>query len=554
MQVLTGIELKRMLEAASRYLTADKERINALNVFPVPDGDTGTNMALTISAAVRELDGMEQLTVRSVSQAVARGSLMGARGNSGVILSQFFRGFSEGCGGAAEADGTCLAQAFRLASRTTYKAVMKPVEGTILTVAKAAAAGAEETAEEGHSPLEVWESALKAAKDALIRTPEILPVLRQAGVVDAGGEGLVVALQGALDAWKGEEKISEDVVADLPEPSDSAGAAGISAIEGDLVNKYCTEFLIKGEGFDVDALRSALEPKGDSTLVVGDERVIKVHIHTDHPGEVLELCAAVGDMVDIKIDNMRLQNDALMKEHPKPTESNVFNLPTMKEATEERKSLGLVAVVPGKGLADIFASLGVDRLVTGGQTMNPSTEELVRAVEEVNADNVIILPNNKNVIFSARQAKELVDKQVGVVATRSIPQGISALMSFDPDEELEDNVEAMEQSMRQVKTGEVTYAVRATKAGDLQIEEEDIIGLVEGKIAAAGRSIDEVTLDLLDSMVEDESSVISLYSGDNHSFANAEVLAETVRERYPDCEVELYQGNQPLYYYILSVE
>ncbi len=554
MQVLTGIELKRMLEAASRYLAVDKERINALNVFPVPDGDTGTNMALTISAAVRELDGIERLTIRSVSQAAARGSLMGARGNSGVILSQFFRGFSDGFDGVKEADGACLAQAFRLASRTTYKAVMKPVEGTILTVAKAAAAGAEEAAENGDSPLEVWEAALNAAKEALIRTPEILPVLRQAGVVDAGGEGLVVALQGALDALRGEERVSEESLAESLASTEIPSAIGISRIEGDLANKYCTEFLIKGEGLDVDSLRSALEPKGDSTLVVGDARVIKIHIHTDHPGDVLEVCASMGDMVDIKIDNMRLQNDALMKEHPKPTDSNVFNLPSIIRPSEERKTLGLVAVVPGRGLADIFASLGVDRLVTGGQTMNPSTEELVRAVEDTNADKVIIFPNNKNVIFSARQAKELVEKEVGVVATRSIPQGISALMSFDPDGDLEENLESMEQSMRQVKTGEVTYAVRATKAGDLQIEEEDIIGLVEGKITTAGRSIDEVTLNLLDTMVEDESSVISLYSGDNHSFASAEALADTVRERYPECEVELYQGNQPLYYYILSVE
>lgn len=551
MQVLTGTDFKNMLLAAEYRLTQDKERVNALNVFPVPDGDTGTNMALTFSAAVRELDKLDAQTIDKISSAVARGSLMGARGNSGVILSQFFRGLSDGLKKVKEASSADLARALKSASETTYRAVMKPVEGTILTVAKAAAEGAEQAAEQEKNVVETWEAALIAAQRAVADTPKILPVLKQAGVVDAGGEGLAVILQGALSGLKGEAPVIED----RQETEQVSRQEGITRIEGVLKNKYCTEFLVRGENLDVKHIRETLDPQGDSMLVVGDATLVKIHIHTDHPGKVLEFCGSQGDLVDIKIDNMKMQNENIT-ESPNMAdneEHKVINFPNEQHA-QQSKSLGVVAVVPGAELADIFRSLGVDYVVAGGQTMNPSTEELVRAVEAVNAESVIILPNNKNVIFSSQQVKELVEKEVGVVATRSVPQGIGALMQLDPESSLTENLAAMEDGMRQVKTGEVTYAVRATKAGDLQIEEQDIIGLAEGKISCVGQSVSDVTMSLLSEMVDEESSIISIYTGDNQDFSEAEEFASKVEEEFPECEVELYKGGQPLYYYILSVE
>ncbi len=551
LNVIQGTELKQMLQAAAQHLTNEKERVNDLNVFPVPDGDTGTNMALTITAAVKELDALETDSAAKVAAAVARGSLMGARGNSGVILSQFFRGFSDGLKGISQAGGIDIARALTKASQTTYRAVMKPVEGTMLTVGREAAEAAQAAAEDNQSALEVWNAALKVAKKTLADTPKMMPVLREAGVVDAGGDGLVCILEGALAGLKGEVAVETlTVPASAPpeerkEPAAVEREEGITRIDGQLVNHYCTEFLIKGQSFDIEAIRGRLEPEGDSMLVVGDEELVKVHIHTDHPGKVLEYCGTLGELTDIKIDNMKLQNESITTDD-KTAEH--------EEPKGEPKPIGLVAVVPGAGLAEIFESLGVDVVVTGGQTMNPSTEELVAAVEQVHAHHVIVLPNNKNVIFSAQQARELVDFPVRVIPTRSVPQGIGALMKLDPEGSLEDNVSEMEDGMRQVLTGEVTYAVRATRAGDLQIEEEDIIGLVEGKITAAGGSVSEVTLGVLNRMVDEDSSVISLYTGENQDFSEAEQFAEVVTNTFPDCEVELYHGGQPLYYYIVSVE
>lgn len=555
---INGLTLKNMLLAAANNLNQQKDIVDALNVFPVPDGDTGTNMSLTMNAAVKELDRAESTEVRRLTSLLARGSLMGARGNSGVILSQFFRGFSDGLADVKElATGEDMARAFTNSSVTTYRAVMKPVEGTMLTVGRVAGEYAERAAEEGASAAEVVKAALEGAREALADTPNILPVLKEAGVVDAGGQGLVCIYEGLVAGLTASpEELAElfGESREMPKPQ-----VEVAQSHGEvLVNKYCTEFIIIGQGIDPEMVRKELEPRGESMIVVGDEDVVKVHIHTDNPGQVLEFCGGLGELTEIDIDNMFLQNQEFQQEEDHTSHltnlENVVGFPTTNGELGEPKSIGLVAVVPGEGLAEIFLSLGVDHIVRGGQTMNPSTEDLVRAVNSINAESVIILPNNKNVIFSAEQVKELVDKNVGVVTTRSAPQGISALMYFVGDDSLEENLAVMDEGIQEVKTGEVTFAVRSTVAGDLEIEEKDIIGLLEGDIAAVGSAPEQVVLELLESMVDDDSSVISIYYGEEQAEEEAMRLNELVEEAYPDCEVEVYSGGQPLYYYILSVE
>lgn len=556
MDVITGLTLKNMLLVAAHSLDQQKDIVNALNVFPVPDGDTGTNMSLTLNAAVKELERTDSLEIRRLTSLLARGSLMGARGNSGVILSQFFRGFSEGLQDVKdEATGVDLANAFVMSSKTTYRAVMKPVEGTMLTVGRVAGEVAQEAAEAGATAEEVLRAALKGAQDALADTPNILPVLKEAGVVDAGGQGLLCIFEGFVAGLTASPEELDELLSHQAVPLVELTLKTTSEV---VVNKYCTEFIILGDGIDPETIRRKIGGKGDSMIVVGDGDVVKVHIHTDHPGDVLQYCSSLGDLTEIAIDNMRLQNleyeQHEQNHHLQLNGSNVVDFP-QTAPQGEAKSVGVVAVVPGEGLAEIFRSLGVDYVVPGGQTMNPSTEDLVHAVENVNAESVIILPNNKNVIFSAQQVRELVeDKQVGVVSTRSAPQGISALMYFVPDDKLEDNLAAMESSMRDVKTGEVTYAVRSTVAGDLQIEERDIIGLSEGKIAVVGSDPSDVALDLLETMVDQDSSVISIYYGADQDQQGAEKFDAAAKERYPQCEVEMYFGGQPLYYYIVLVE
>lgn len=549
MQVITGSDLRKIFSVAAQVLSDQKEKINALNVFPVPDGDTGTNMALTLKSAIRELDNLKSDDISKVAAAIARGSLMGARGNSGVILSQFFRGFSEGLAKLKTANGKELAFAFQQASKTTYKAVMKPVEGTMLTVGRAfAEAGVKAVDEKELRPDQVWEIGLNAGKIALANTPNILPVLKEAGVVDAGGEGLIVALEGAYRCLVGEV----DYTLEEPVVQDGIDHEVISRIKGDLENKYCTEFLIKGINLDVNQIRKTLDAKGDSLLVVGESDLIKVHIHTDRPGQILDICTKLGDLTDIKIDNMQLQNETVSE-----ALGNIVAFPMGKivnATADEPKEIGIVAVVPGQGLAEIFLSLGVDKIIPGGQTMNPSTEELIRAVEEVNAKSVIILPNNKNVIFSAEQAKEFVEKKVEVIRCKTVPQGIAALIGFANHMDFEQNIKAMKEGMKHIHSGEITYAVRSTKAGELNIEEQDFIGLADGKIVAAGQSLTQVGMQVLSSLVNEDSSLISIYFGDNIMTDEAEAFYTLVQEEYTNCEVELYCGGQPLYYYILSVE
>ncbi|NLM40727.1 MAG: DAK2 domain-containing protein [Firmicutes bacterium] len=557
MDAINGLAFKNMLLAAARHLDQHRDRVNALNVFPVPDGDTGTNMSLTLNAAIKELEQANGVEIRRFAALLTRGSLMGARGNSGVILSQFFRGFSDGLAHVeTEITGEDLAHALATASQTTYRAVMKPVEGTMLTVGRVAAEYATEASAAGAGALEVLQAALEGARAALADTPNILPVLKQAGVVDAGGQGLVYILEGFLTGVTAAPEELEQLLAQANRQPEGAAAPKLE--QEVTVNRYCTEFIILGNGIDALAVRRELEGKGDSLLVVSDADVVKVHIHTDHPGEVLEFCGKLGELTEIAIDNMRLQNQEFASHEEShhldySVGNNVIEFPN-SAVPADPKPLGVVAVVPGEGLAEIFRSLGVDYVVPGGQTMNPSTEDLVKAVSSVNAEQVIILPNNKNVIFSAQQARELAEKPVAVVPTRSVPQGITALMYYVAEDSLEDNLAAMEEAMREVKTGEVTYAVRSTVAGDLHIEERDIIGLAEGKIAVVGSSPTEVARDLLKKMVDENSSVISIYYGADLNAETAQELNELIRAEFPDCEVEVYHGGQPLYYYIVSVE
>lgn len=557
MDAINGLAFKNMLLAAARHLDQQRDRVNALNVFPVPDGDTGTNMSLTLNAAIKELEQANGVEIRRLAALLTRGSLMGARGNSGVILSQFFRGFSDGLAHVeTEITGEDLAHALATASQTTYRAVMKPVEGTMLTVGRVAAEYATEASAAGAGALEVLQAALEGARAALADTPNILPVLKQAGVVDAGGQGLVYILEGFLTGVTAAPEELEQLLAQANRQPEGAAAPKLE--QEVTVNRYCTEFIILGNGIDALAVRRELEGKGDSLLVVSDADVVKVHIHTDHPGEVLEFCGKLGELTEIAIDNMRLQNQEFASHEEShhldySVGNNVIEFPN-SAVPADPKPLGVVAVVPGEGLAEIFRSLGVDYVVPGGQTMNPSTEDLVKAVSSVNAEQVIILPNNKNVIFSAQQARELAEKPVAVVPTRSVPQGITALMYYVAEDSLEDNLAAMEEAVREVKTGEVTYAVRSTVAGDLHIEERDIIGLAEGKIAVVGSSPTEVARDLLKKMVDENSSVISIYYGADLNAETAQELNELIRAEFPDCEVEVYHGGQPLYYYIVSVE
>lgn len=558
MDVINGVTLKNMLLVAARNLDQQKDMVNALNVFPVPDGDTGTNMSLTLNAAVKELDRAENYEIARLTTLLARGSLMGARGNSGVILSQFFRGFADGLSKVkTEATGEDLARAFTASSKTTYRAVMKPVEGTMLTVARVAAEAAEEAAENGGNAPEVIKAALLGAQKSLADTPNMLPVLKEAGVVDAGGQGLVCIFEGFWAGLTTSPEEMEAILVELATPEEKPIEA-LQMIQEDLVNKYCTEFIILSGNIDSEKVRNKLVTQGDSVIVVGDEHVTKIHIHTDDPGKILQYCGKLGNLTEIAIDNMLLQNQDFGNHndnhHLDLVSDNVVGFPQVSYNSEDAKSVGIVAVVAGEGLADIFRSLGVDYVVTGGQTMNPSTEDLVKAVNTVNAESVIILPNNKNVIFSAQQVKELVNKKVGVIPTRSAPQGISALMYFVEDDSLEDNVITMEDGMSEVKTGEVTYAVRSTVAGDLQIEEKDIIGLCEGKIAIVGSSSDQVAFELLQTMVDEDSTVISIYYGEEQEAEQAKNLQAMLHDEFPDCEVELYPGGQPLYYYIVSVE
>lgn len=545
---ITGEDLKKSLVGSRDYLVLNKEMVNELNVFPVPDGDTGTNMGLTIISALKEAEHLDSFaTVEEVSAAVSRGALMGARGNSGVILSQFFRGFAEGLKGKEVATIKDLAFAFKKASDVTYKAVMKPTEGTILTVGRELSDFAIKNAAKATDMGSFYESVIKAAEKSLDNTPNLLPVLKEQGVVDAGGKGLVVILQGALKAAKGEtiEKIED---AELERKTPKAFVDG-EVEDDDIEFAYCTEFLIKGDSDKAEEFKQKLIPLGDCLLVVGASGIIKTHIHTNNPGRVLEYASEIGMLQDIKIDNMRIQHKEKLFKDEEVEAAKGKN--RVVEPTEE---YAFVTVSIGDGLDEVFESLNADYIVKGGQTMNPSTEDLLKGVESTPGKNVFILPNNKNIQLAAEQVKELTKRNVKVIPTRSIPEGISAMLAFQPDTSFDENEEAMKEAISHVKSGQVTYAVRDTEISGKKIAEGDVIGIAHGDIVSVGSEVTEVTRELIEELVNEDHSLITLYYGEDVDEEDGEKLLKELEEEYEDLDIELVYGGQPLYYYLISLE
>ena len=553
-EVITGQQWKLMISTGARTLEQKKHEVDALNVFPVPDGDTGTNMHLTIKSAARDAEKTAGDTVAEVAAAASMGSLMGARGNSGVILSQLMRGIAKGFEGIKEANAMQLATALQTGVDTAYKAVMKPVEGTILTVSKETAKGAMAKAKQGGSPLEVLQAAYSRGLEALKRTPELLPVLKQAGVVDSGGQGFMTILEGWIMALEGNAAFLdtfEPMPRAMKEPVEES-QRGIVAVEN-LEYPYCTEFLVKGQDIRPEQIQKDLAGRGDCLLVVGEPEVVKIHIHTKNPGKVLDYSIQWGSLHEVQIHNMLEQNEAMAhanKEH------SLVSAATEEESLQEiSKEHGLVVVAMGEGIAEAFKSLGADQVVLGGQTMNPSTEDLAEAVRNTPARHVYLLPNNKNIIMAAQQVNEIVtDREVHVIPSKSIPQGIAALLGFDPDGTDADNLENMTAAVKTVASGEVTYAVRDSQFGSLQIASGDILGLVEDEIVTTGKDIFTVAQDTLSQMNWQEHELITIFYGKDIEEAQVQVLREWLEKEKPDIEVEVHSGGQPLYYYIFGVE
>ena len=559
--------LQKAVLAAAKGLEAKKEWINELNVFPVPDGDTGTNMTMTIMAAAREVAAIENPTMESIAKALSSGSLRGARGNSGVILSQLFRGFTKEIKESNEITVTSLANTFTRATETAYKAIMKPKEGTILTVAKGMAEKAVDLATQTDDVIEFLTQVIEEGDYVLSQTPEMLPVLKQAGVVDSGGQGLMQVMKGGLDGLLG-RGIPFDTAApaagntESTKPKVAAGSDELST--SDIKYGYCTEFIVNVEKtYDMDEeqkFKGYLESIGDCVVVVSDDDIIKVHVHTNHPGLAFEKGLTYGSLSRMKIDNMReehherlIQNASNVAQTPEtPAEAKKEEAPA---SNEPRKPYGFIAVSIGKGLGEIFKGIGADYLIEGGQTMNPSTEDMLNAIEKVNADVIYILPNNKNIILAAEQAKSLVeDKKIFVVPSKTVPQGIAALINFLPDLSPEENLENMTSEMGRIHTGQITYAVRNTNIDGMEIHEGDIMGIGDSGMLAVGQNVNETVLETLKRMVEDESELISVYFGEDVTEEDAEALVEKVQTAFPNCEVELNDGGQPIYYYLLSVE
>lgn len=550
----------KMFLAGAKNLESKKEWINELNVFPVPDGDTGTNMTLTIMSAAKEVAALENLTFETLAKAISSGSLRGARGNSGVILSQLLRGFTKVVRSEKEINTTILTAAFQKAVETAYKAVMKPKEGTILTVARG---GAERAAEllEANPDIELHEllaGSVARCEEVLEQTPEMLPVLKEAGVVDSGGQGLLQVLKGALDCFEGKE-VDYEVEAAPSSPDTASAAAGASAQE-EIRFGYCTEFIIMLEKEYTQQteleFKSFLESIGDSIVVVSDDGIVKVHVHTNDPGLAIQRALTYGSLTRMKIDNMREEHqEKVIREAERAQAAQQKQEEAPQEQPKELKETGFISVSIGDGIADIFRDLGVDYLIEGGQTMNPSTEDMLNAIEQVNAKNIFILPNNKNIILAANQAKELTeDKNIIVVPTKTVPQGITAVINYVPEKSPEENAALMEEEIARVKTGQLTYAVRDTHIDDKTIKAGDIMGVGDHAILAVGREIDDVAMDTLAQMVDEESELISIYYGEDMKEEEAETLRVRVEESYPDCDVELNFGGQPIYYYIISVE
>lgn len=545
--------LAKMFLAGAKNLDSKKDWINELNVFPVPDGDTGTNMSMTIMSAAKEVSSLTEPTMAALSKAISSGSLRGARGNSGVILSQLFRGFCKVIKEYDELDVTIVCEAFQKAVETAYKAVMKPKEGTILTVAKGAADKALELAEQTDDLVFFADEVIKHAEYVLNQTPEMLPVLKQAGVVDSGGQGLVQVLKGANDALLGKE-----IDYSIEGVSSGASPEKITAeTEAEIKFGYCTEFIIvlNNPLSDKEELKykAFLESIGDSIVVVADDEIVKTHVHTNDPGLALQEALKHGSLSRIKIDNMREEHqEKLIKESEKLAKEQAAE---EQKAKEPEKEMGFVSVSIGEGLNEVFKGLGVDYIIEGGQTMNPSTEDMLNAIEKVNAKSVFILPNNKNIIMAANQAVSLVeDKQIIVIPTKTIPQGITALVNYIPDHSVEENKEQMMAEIENVKTGQVTYAVRDTEIDGKTIKQDDYMGIGDKSILAVGKDLKQTTLEMVDAMVDEDSAIVSIYFGSESSEEKAEEIASAIEEKYPDVEVEVNDGGQPIYYYVISVE
>ena len=546
--------LRKMFLAGAANLDAKKEFINELNVFPVPDGDTGTNMTLTIMSAAKEVQALDNPDMVSMAKAISSGSLRGARGNSGVILSQLLRGFTKEIREYSEIDVNVLAKACDRATATAYKAVMKPKEGTILTVAKGISQKAAELAEttddlEGFLP-----EVIRHAEEVLAQTPELLPVLKEAGVVDSGGQGLLEVIHGAYDAFLGKEIDYTSIEAG----SGTTMVKPAQQTQTDIKFGYCTEFIIMTEkeftNKDEAGLKSYLESIGDSIVCVADDDVVKIHVHTNDPGLAIQKALTYGQLSRIKIDNMREEHqEKLIRDAGKAAAQQAEAAPAKK--AEPRKPTGFIAVSIGDGMNEIFRELGVDYIIEGGQTMNPSTDDMLTAIDQVNADHIFIFPNNKNIILAANQAQSLTkDKDIIVIPTKTVPQGITAVISYMPEADVDTNMEAMQEAIKNVKTGQVTYAVRDTHIDDKEIHEGDIMGIGDSGILSVGQSVEETTKDMLSQLVDEDSELISLYYGQDVLPGDAEKFAQSLEEIYPDIDIDVHMGGQPIYYYVLSVE
>ena len=538
-QYIEGKMLRDMFVSGANNLQNHKDLVDKLNVFPVPDGDTGTNMSLTISYAMKELAKVENDNITEIGKSLSKGSLMGARGNSGVILSQIIRGFSKSIEGKEQISTEDLAKAFKNGSDTAYKAVIKPIEGTILTVVRESGEYAIKASKKEKDLLKFLEMVIAEANNSLERTPELLKSLKEAGVVDSGGKGLVLIYEGMYEALKGNPIKAKDLndsnVSEIKQ-------AGTSINTEDIKFCYCTEFILESNSISDTEIRDIMLKYGDSLAVVGDEGIIKVHVHTNDPGLVLQDALKYGQLVTIKIENMKLQHENTLVD-------NINEI-----AQPEEKEYGFIATSMGEGLAKIFKDFGVDYIIEGGQTMNPSTEDFMKAIDSINAKNIFIFPNNSNIIMAANQVKELSEKNIIVIPTKNTPQGFTALVNFNADASVEENEQALMESLTMVKSGQVTFAVRDTVMNDVEVKEGNIIGIAESKLMDAGESVDEITTSLVEKLVDEDSAIVTLFYGEDVTEDDANNLRDELEEKFEDLDIELYYGGQPLYYYLISVE
>ena len=543
---INGHDFYNMVVNASNRLLEESDFVNALNVFPVPDGDTGTNMSMTFKAAVKEIENLNSESIGETSKKLAKGALMGARGNSGVILSQILRGISKGLEGKTSVDSVEFANAFVEGSKAAYKAVMKPTEGTILSVIRAASEAAVKSNKT--DIVELLSEIVVEAKVMLDKTPDLLPALKKAKVVDSGGMGLYIILQGMYDALK------DGIKAEIKDISakGSAGASAQAIEDIDIKFGYCTEFIILGDASKAKAFQDEIEPLGDSMIVVGYDDVIKVHIHTNDPGLVLSKAVAVGELSKIKIDNMREEHREVLMSKEEYAKTNSEEVET--EVVMEKKKYAFISVAMGEGITHVLKDLGVDYVIEGGQTMNPSTQDMMECISKLNADHIFILPNNKNIIMAATQAAEISDKDVRVIPTKSIPQGITCITMFNAEHEVDENEAALMEALELVKTGSVTYAVRDTEMDGIEIKEGNMLGLIEGKINKVGEDYFKVAEDVLESMIDEDSELITVFYGKDVDESKIEEFAEKLEEKYEECDVQFYKGDQPLYYFIMAVE